>query len=145
MNSTPLLYLLSLLSPCQPYAFHLVTEARSEMFPPAPQGCLCQSKESEQNCGAEPGPRTVRNELISMCEILSSSLPFTYSSAFLTGLTPRFQRTCCLSVGYSALIHIHLLHDVLRKLHHTSLLNYLANRIRLCCTASLYQTNNLCI
>lgn len=80
MNSTSLLYLLSLLSPCQPYAFHLVTEARSETFPPAPQGCLCQFKETEQNSGAELGPRTVRNELTSTCEILSSSLPFTYSS-----------------------------------------------------------------
>lgn len=98
---------------------------------PAPQGFFCQSK-----FGDEAGPRTERNQSVSMCEILSTSLSLTDSSAFLTGLTWRVQRTCWLSVRYSDLICIGSSNpstdDVLNKLNSISSLNYLGRQNRTC-------------
>lgn len=89
-----------------------------------------QGNSSEQNIGDEPVPRTVRNQLLSTCEIPSTS-SFTYSS-FLTGLSLKVQRTCWHWVIYSALIRTGSTNpstdDILNKLYPTSPLSFLGER-----------------
>lgn len=103
---------------------------RSERFFTISPGILVSIQTNcNQNRGAKSATRTVRKLLISMCEILYTSLFITYPSSLLTGLTLGFQSTP------------RLLHDVLSRCTHLS--SDILGQQNTPCTARLYQSSYL--